>query len=347
MRKFIFRVDGGRRIGLGHIARCLTLAKQLRKESRCEIVFITREDHVVGKLLRESSFQYLELLDGTSEDDEVAILEAEGSRGAVVLTDLFEFSEEYLAKIRSMSERMVTLDDRGGHLYPSDIVIGGYLSSKRANYKSVRKQTTFLLGSRYVILDRIFARERMRSRRGTESLRKVLVCFGGSDPTNNTMRVLKGLELVREALAIHVVLGEANTHDDTIREFCDSMTASVTVEKGMDSLCSAMSDTGLAFCSVGNTAYELACLGVPSLLVIAKHEHESNAQALDRAGVHRFVGLGKSLSSETIAKSFQQLYGDSDARRDMSRKGRQLVDGDGVQRILASFGEFEKKSHVS
>ena len=148
----------------------------------------------------------------------------------------------------------------------------------------MRKQTTFLLGSRYVILDRIFARERMRSRRGTESLRKVLVCFGGSDPTNNTMRVLKGLELVREALAIHVVLGEANTHDDTIREFCDSMTASVTVEKGMDSLCSAMSDTGLAFCSVGNTSYELACLGVPSLLVIAKHEHESNAQALDRAG---------------------------------------------------------------
>jgi spore coat polysaccharide biosynthesis predicted glycosyltransferase SpsG len=56
MKKIAFRTMGGKRIGYGHIYRCLSLAKAIRKKSfNYEIIFIVNQE--VESLVRESNFE--------------------------------------------------------------------------------------------------------------------------------------------------------------------------------------------------------------------------------------------------------------------------------------------------
>lgn len=52
MKRIAFRVDGGQKIGMGHVMRTLALASAFPVDT--ELVFIVREEAVVLKKLKEN-----------------------------------------------------------------------------------------------------------------------------------------------------------------------------------------------------------------------------------------------------------------------------------------------------
>ncbi|GAG98429.1 unnamed protein product, partial [marine sediment metagenome] len=54
MLSIAFRVDGGKDIGLGHVVRCLTLAKKFEETIQSKIAFISRTPLVVKQLDEEN-----------------------------------------------------------------------------------------------------------------------------------------------------------------------------------------------------------------------------------------------------------------------------------------------------
>ena len=120
MERIAFRVDGGLGIGLGHIMRCLALARAF--PDNCDVLFITRSvDHIVG-LLKGSGFAVERLCpSGTVDlkefDDVMAFLSR--NRVDTVVTDSYLIEQEYLALLKEHVSRLITIHDFAPFPFPS------------------------------------------------------------------------------------------------------------------------------------------------------------------------------------------------------------------------------------
>ena len=59
-RKLIFRVDGNKKIGLGHLYRCLGLAEVISKDFNCSFA-ISNPDQNIVKLIQDANFNLWKL----------------------------------------------------------------------------------------------------------------------------------------------------------------------------------------------------------------------------------------------------------------------------------------------
>ena len=90
------------------------------------------------------------------------------------------------------------------------------------------------------------------------------------------------------------------------------------------------------FAISGGSAWslELACVGVPQLLIVQAEAHWPTAQRLEEEGAATCLGWHESVSVQTIRMAIQNLLGDPLERQAMSRCGRQLIDGRGPEIIF-------------
>ena len=60
MQLVVIRADASTKVGSGHVMRCLTLAKRLRKEKNAQVIFVMRE--LSGNLIGVAKNQGFEVL---------------------------------------------------------------------------------------------------------------------------------------------------------------------------------------------------------------------------------------------------------------------------------------------
>jgi len=89
--------------------------------------------------------------------------------------------------------------------------------------------------------------------------------------------------------------------------------------------------------SGGNAwSLELACIGVPQLVIVQSEAHWPTAQRLEEEGAGTCLGWHESVSAQTIRMAVQNLLGDPFERQAMARCGRQLIDGRGPDRLVTA-----------
>ncbi len=136
--------------------------------------------------------------------------------------------------------------------------------------------------------------------------RKVLVTFGGTDPTGMNERVEK------------LVAGDAKA--DVI---------SLPAQKKVV-MAELMRNADLVVTSQGRTVHEAAALGVPCLS-IAVNERESRHAKLP--GVV-YLGLAATLADMAILDTVNRLLDSPALRREMSLTSSQAIDGRGINRVI-------------
>lgn len=75
-------------------------------------------------------------------------------------------------------------------------------------------------------------------------------------------------------------------------------------------------------------------MGLPALVLILADNQRAVAERLDEAGVVVNLGWHKDLAATDITQALVNLAGAPDERAEMSRRGRDLVDGKGNDRVL-------------
>src|SRR5262249_31545527 len=91
-----------------------------------------------------------------------------------------------------------------------------------------------------------------------------------------------------------------------------------------------------AVTSGGGYALELACVGIPQLLIVQSEAHWPNAQRLEEEGAATCLGWHDNVSAGTIRQAVQNLLGDPLERQAMARCGRQLIDARGPDRLVTA-----------
>ncbi len=103
----------------------------------------------------------------------------------------------------------------------------------------------------------------------------------------------------------------------------------------------------IAVSAAGSTCAEMCLLGLPAILIDLAENQRPVAQELSRRQAAIHLGSSKEVTAADIAGKVQSLLLSTEHRVSLSRRSRELVDGEGAERVRAAIrGEDLRLRHV-
>jgi UDP-2,4-diacetamido-2,4,6-trideoxy-beta-L-altropyranose hydrolase len=335
----LVRADASVSTGTGHIMRCLALAQAWQAAGGSVKAVLAESTTAIEERLRGEAIEVVRVdaTPASARDAERTAQLAQEMQAQSVVIDGYGFHSDYQKAIKSRDLRLLVIDDHlhAGH-YSADLVLNQNAHAEENLYRSREPYTRLLLGPRYAMLRREFASWRNWKREISSTARRILVTMGGSDPDNFTLRVLNALPMVeRESLEIVVVIGGSNPHEVSVREAAAALGTRMNLRllKNAANMPELMAWADVAVSGAGTTCWEMCFLGLPALLVDLAENQLPVAQRLDELGVAHHIGSSQDCSSAKVGAELTRLLASVETRRNMSSRGRELVDGRGASRV--------------
>lgn len=341
----LFRVDAGPTMGIGHLQRCISLALAL-DELGVESIFLAPGDEGVGSRLQTSGFEHIPAGPSRSGSDADlrSTVEVARSRGCdAVVVDAFTPNAAFLAGLQDSVPLVVAVDDMTPFPFPCHLVVNGSDHAEGLDYRSTNSVTRFLLGTDYALLRPEF--RGLSGRFISDKVRQVLVTTGGGDQYGLLPRLIGWLDDVPGDFEVTCVLGPVNRVSEEAQLAADASRRRVTLVRAPSSLAPFMLEADVAVSAGGQTLYELAATGTPTVVVQVADNQVGNIEALSDKGVIRFLGPAREPGlGDKLASAMTELASANghEARRRMSETGQALVDGRGAERVakeLIALGE--------
>lgn len=293
-KKIILRCDGYKNIGMGHIYHCITLAHNLIEH---DVILVTNKNCREGlEKIKSSNLKYIEI-----DNNEDFFEYLRNNEIDIVVNDCLDTSSDYIKTLKTLSKKVVSIEDMGDGTKYADVVIN-------ALYDDCNISNAFT-GEKYVCLREEFLISKPKELK--DKVENVVVLFGGTDPSNLTKKVYM---LARKEKYKHIkftfICGIGSSFDIDIND------ENIVVLRNVKNISEYMFNADLAFTSQGRTVYELASLGVPSI-VMAQNEREK---------LHKFaymnngfvnLGLGEETSVQTLENTFDWLIETPYIRKEM------------------------------
>jgi UDP-2,4-diacetamido-2,4,6-trideoxy-beta-L-altropyranose hydrolase len=333
-----FRADGGRAIGFGHLMRCHALAQAARRAGLAPF-FLTRPGDGTGISKLAALGERAVPLTGPENPtaDLTATLGAIrlALRGgpmshAILVTDHNGLDASWIRGAREAGPVVVSLNDLPRIRYASHLVVNGNLGAERFHYET-EAGTRLLVGPAYFFFRDEFLEPGVARCAQPELARRVVVTLGAGDPENVTQRVIEALEGAGGTLEITLVAGGAYGYLESLEGAAAKSRHRVAIERDLPKTARVFASADLAVCAGGTTAYEMAILGVPAVVLILSETQADAARALDAGGVVLCAGTP---DVAHILDAVESLRRDAKRRREMAARGRVLFDGQGRRRVL-------------
>ena len=194
-----------------------------------------------------------------------------------------------------------------------------------------------LIGTRYALLGRRFRQRAGQHRAEPQVARNILITLGGADRENATLSIIESLpDTLLNQTTVRVVVGPANTHRQVLRDFCAASTSRIELVSDTPDMPELMAWADLAIVAAGTSSWEIAFMGVPSILLTIADNQELIAEDLHNRNATIYLGPIGKLDRHKLVTVVEQLRYDRERRRQMSHTARRLVDGQGVVRVTAA-----------
>jgi UDP-2,4-diacetamido-2,4,6-trideoxy-beta-L-altropyranose hydrolase len=176
-------------------------------------------------------------------------------------------------------------------------------------------------------LRREFKRVRRTSRVGNGLVKRILVFYGGSDPTNETAKALAAIKILNlPDLIVDVVVGAANPNGKRIEASCAQM-VNVNFYYQAGNMAELMAKADLALGAGGTAVWERCYLGLPALVTIIADNQRETVETLAEDGIVWNLGWHEEVSVNILVKSVKDLLNNPDRIREMARRGLALFEG--------------------
>jgi len=332
----LIRADASARIGTGHVMRCLALAQAWRRGGGSAVFASIEITASLESRLAGEGFQSARLsaAPGTEEDAAKTGEMAKIQNASWIVADGYHFGVDYQRAITAAGLHLLFLDDYGhAGEYVADFVLNQNLTADPTLYAQRAPHTQLLLGTRYALLREEFLRWRDWKREIPAVARKVLVTLGGSDPDNVTGKVIQVLAAFAD-LEIVVVVGGSNPNLDNLQTEIRISKTKIRLVVDATNMPELMACADVAIAAGGSTSWELAFMGLPSVVFTLADNQAAISGALELEGVSVALGHPDQSALQSLAPQLEALMSQSERRLRISVLGRRLVDGFGSARVV-------------
>ena len=326
MKRVLIRTHGGERIGLGHLMRCLSIAKGLKryaKTVRFEVEWIVNREAI--PLLEAEGFR-AKAAERFSNQEEGLF---EGEKPDAILFDAYGAGNPYLTFLKTRAKTLILIDDNNDQYASADVdaVINGNIHAPGLSYGD-----TFPRAERWVGPEFLAMKEEYWEMEDNDAPvpGNVLVTVGGADPLRLMEPLARALEPYpgQKTLIIGPAFGQPET---------ERLTA--LFSRGYELVIAPRSlkpyilRAEVALTAAGSTIYEVLRLGrIPVLFELAENQRQI-ARVLEGAGIPN-LGWHAQLTAERVFETVSQTV----ARRAQAYERCQplfsLYDGQGVRRLV-------------
>ena len=267
-----------------------------------------------------------------------ATLEALGERRSMIALDGYHFDEAYEHEVREAASGVLAVydtDERAS--FDVDVLVNQNLEAPALTYR-VPGSSKVLLGTRFALLRPEFLATGFAPRVQPELATRILVTFGGGDPSNHTLTVMRALEEIDRDLhgdlSITVVIGAVNPNRTILEQAIASMNMSVQLAVDAGDMPELMRGADLAISAAGSTVWELCHLGVPTVVMVVADNQIGIARGLNAAGAAVSLGDARLLDVKRMAGAIRPVLQDRTLRASLSEHAAVLVDGQGASRVV-------------
>jgi UDP-2,4-diacetamido-2,4,6-trideoxy-beta-L-altropyranose hydrolase len=312
-------------MGTGHVMRCLALASYLAdRGARIRFLCADYPGHLAAQITEHG----MEVVLLTPDD---ALNEAATKRALadvtpidLLIVDHYGLDIRWESAMRSVAKRIMVIDDLADRDHDCDFLLDQNLRERARERYAVRVpgECRILLGPRHALLRKEFMAPRHGIKRdGTVG--KLLVFYGGSDPTNETDKTLDAIaSLGLRAPRVDLILGSSNPNREAVAERAKGMNA-IRVHEQTNEMARLIGECDLALGSCGIHAWERCALGMPALVVITADNQIEAARLLHARGAVKCLGEARDVDAPALAQALEWAMS---SPREIAAMGRNAFD---------------------
>jgi len=179
----------------------------------------------------------------------------------IVVVDGYHFATDYQQVIKDFGCQLVAIDDIHSFPFLADVVINHALGIERRDYQ-LAKNCELLLGTQYCLLRKAFRMAEKRSPK-QQINGPMLLCLGGADPQNDTLRILQKLNAIGLERDIKLVIGAAYTQHISLEKFLEGIESNVEIFQDLSAadLLALFYQCPVAILPPSTIAYEYLSIG--------------------------------------------------------------------------------------
>ena len=333
--KIFILTEGGDGVGFGHITRCVSISQAFSKEG-IEADFIVNSDESVVDLLKGKKY---ELYDWIKNKENLTKLI---SKDDIVVVDSYLANKHCYEELYLMAGSLVCIDDNNRLDYPNSIVLNGSIGAEKMEYKN--KNASYLLGIKYFPMRDVFWD--FEEKKISDKIENLMITFGGDDKRSMTGAIMK--MLVKNFSKVHkkVIVGKSFKDSEKLKTLKDINTELI-YHPTVDIMKEVMANSDIAISACGQTLYELAKMGLPTIGICIAENQSQNIKGWKDAGFLEYIGWYKDENLESSLNKTLFKLENKKERESRSKIGKNHIDGQGairaVNRILEIHEEKNEK----
>lgn len=329
--KIVFRCDASSDIGLGHVIRCLAVAKELRRQN--QIVFATIEDKT-NSYIGGGNF---EIFFKEGDETEEAFLDRVSSilkPDIVVIDKKYPYRSTFLNCLKRNNVKIVMLDNICEGLSASDEIVfpAAHLDKNLLKKYLSREQIDRVkTGPDYVILrDEILVLKNQVSH-DLHTPPNIVVTTGGTDPEGVLIKLVPWLKEMNLSANILILVGQTFKFKNELEHLRGNLSDNFhVVPYSLQELIKG----DIAICTFGVSIYEMIYLQIPTICISHSMENAYGARILREGyGVIEDVGSIKDINFQSLCVAITRLLIDKKYYLDMVERCDNLIDRNGAKRV--------------
>ena len=261
-----FFTEAGYSRGMGHITRSFSISEKFRLLGTKTSLFLDSNIFFDDKFKDITYFDWreFELIDNYD----------------IIFIDSYEANIEVYHKIANSCKVAVYIDDFKRLNYPKGVILNFSPDANKVFYKLREKKHTYLLGLKYIPIRDEFI--------GVKTTKKeqIFIMMGGSDVKNLSLELIHTFKDI--AIKKLIVLNDINIAN-SLKKYKD---VEVLYKPSDMQLVKAMASSAIAISTASMSAYELAYLKIPTIIVsVAENQEIGVSQFIKHNIVSDFISI--------------------------------------------------------
>ena len=333
--KILFFTEAGNNIGYGHIARCFSLYQAFELKGFHPQI-IVKSDVDLQHIVPEGNLYIFDWTNNSSELKNVIEL------ADIAIFDSYLAAPNHILELAKEVKTPVFIDDFQRMTYSKGLVLNGAISAEKLSYPK-NENIKYLLGASFQPIRKEFWN--CPSHSINTHVTKIFITVGGNDIHGILPKLITNLNQLLPNSKLEVVCGDNSELEKWAEQQSDTE-ISVHTNLSASEMKSLMQKCDIAVSAAGQTLYELAATGLPTIGFSVADNQNINLKGWTDNGF--ILNAGICTESDFIDKigNCVHIIRSIDFRQKASISGKKIINGEGGVSTVNNILRYHIKKHI-